>query len=77
MKPHIIIFSIVLLIIPLIIGIAVFINPFAFFGGPWQTQEVIFVKKTDPQIQIEFQMQDMGAFGYNRRIVKVEKGVNH
>ncbi len=53
------------------------VNPFLFWhiGSPYKTQTILFKNKKDPTTTIAFQMQDSGAFGYNRRIVKVEKGI--
>lgn len=71
----------ILIIIPtvaiLIIGLLFLLNPLIFWhiGSPYKTQEIIFRNKSDKNITIEYQMQDSGAFGYNRRIVKVSKGL--
>ena len=44
-------------------------------GSSFKTQEIIYQHKTDSNVTIEFQMQDSGTFGYNRRIVLVAKGL--
>ena len=59
------------ILIPILI---ISISPFSFWGGQWKTQDILFVNKNKQNVQIEFQMQDIGAFGYNKRIVKVKKG---
>ena len=63
-----------LLTIPVIIFIT---NPFLFWhiGSTYKTQTILFENKKDPSKNIAFQMQDSGAFGYNRRIAKIEKGI--
>lgn len=63
-----------LLTIPIILFI---VNPFLFWhiGSPYKTQSILFKNKKDPNINIVFQMQDSGALGYNRRMVKIEKGI--
>lgn len=43
-----------------------------FTLSPWKTQEIVYRHRTDRSCRIEYQMQDVGAFGYNRRVVKVE-----
>lgn len=63
------------------IGFVVLISIFLFFVihpetlfalSAWKTQEVIFRNKEDQNHRIEFQMQDRGAVGINRRIVEVK-----
>ena len=63
--------------VALIIGIFFYFNPFLFWGAdsPFKTQEIIYRNKENKNVTIEFQLQDIGAFGYNRRIVKVTGGV--
>lgn len=60
-----------------IIGLLFLFNPFLFWnlGTSYKTQEIIFRNNSDKHLLIEYQMQDLGAFGYNRRIVKVSKGL--
>lgn len=43
-----------------------------FSLSPWKTQEIVYRHRMDRSCRIEYQMQDVGAFGYNRRVVKVE-----
>ena len=52
-------------------------NPFAISNllTSYKTQTVIFENKKSSKITIEFQMKDIGALGYKRRIVKVERGL--
>ncbi len=40
----------------------------------WKTQEILFVNIENPRQRIEFQMEDVGSLGYNKRIVKVNLG---
>ncbi|MCB9360641.1 MAG: hypothetical protein H6587_03310 [Flavobacteriales bacterium] len=37
--------------------------------GPWKTQTVYYQNNNFTNRTIEFQMQDIGAFGYNRRTI--------
>lgn len=39
------------------------------WGGDWQTQTIKYEHVTWPNRSIEFQMQDVGSLGYNRRTV--------
>lgn len=43
------------------------------FTGDWKTQTIIFENGHLSCKTIEFQMQDKGALGYNKRIVEVTK----
>lgn len=60
-----------------IIVLFVLFNPVSFWkkSSNYKTQEIIYRNKANKNSTIEFQMQDIGAFGYNRRIVKVTKGI--
>lgn len=71
-KVVIVIFPVFLFII---IGILYF-NPIPGSGlkSSYKTQSIIYRSKSDSTIRIEFQMQDIGAFGYNERTVKVSPG---
>jgi hypothetical protein len=51
-----------------------FFNPISGLHSPYKTQTVMYRSKTNPDIRIEFQMQDIGAFGYNERIIKISPG---
>lgn len=42
-----------------------------FAKAVWKTQTIIYINKVSPFKKIEFQMQDVGALGYNRREVEV------
>jgi hypothetical protein len=69
-KPRILIFyvTIVALLILFLIN-----NPrFVFALSPWKTQDIVYRHLKNKNCRIEYQMQDVGAFGYNKRIVKVE-----
>ncbi len=41
----------------------------------YKTQTVYYRLRENPEITIEFQMQDIGARGYHKRMVKVEPGI--
>ncbi len=71
MKPAIKTIGLILLIGTMLFGIAFMANPFFYFGSGYKTQEVIYRHKENPDVRIEYQMEDLGAFGYNRRIVKI------
>lgn len=56
------------------IAVIVFIAGYAIFprwGSGWKTQTITHRKINNSDIRIEFQMEDIGAFGYNRRTVEV------
>ncbi|MEM9858139.1 MAG: hypothetical protein AAF843_12315 [Bacteroidota bacterium] len=60
-----------------ILWVAILSNFFVLFGwaffslgGPWQTQVIIYRNLKNENRTIEFQMQDVGAFGYNRRSIE-------
>ncbi len=61
-------------ILPLLtlIGILI-IGPLkiAFSSSAWKTQKIIYQNGHLKFKRIEFQMQDIGAFGYNKRTVEV------
>ncbi len=42
------------------------------WGGGFKTQELLYTSKGNPSQSIEFQMKDLGAFGYARRTVEIE-----
>lgn len=61
-------------VLPAVMVILILTNgvlAFMFASSPWKTQTVFYQKKDNPSQKIEFQMQDAGAFGYNKRHVKV------
>ncbi|NVK04631.1 MAG: hypothetical protein HWD92_07400 [Flavobacteriia bacterium] len=45
---------------------------FLFAMNPYQTQDILYQHAEHEDVRIEFQMQDVGALGYNRRRVIVE-----
>ena len=47
------------------------ITKILFASGAWHTQTVLFENGHLSFKKIEFQMQDVGALGYNRRTVEV------
>ncbi|HBG71131.1 MAG: hypothetical protein A2W93_02495 [Bacteroidetes bacterium GWF2_43_63] len=55
------------LIIILIVGPVKFI----YSIGSWQTQTILYQNRHFSFRTVEFQMQDVGAFGYNKRTVEV------
>lgn len=44
---------------------------FFYFGDGYKTQTVMYRLKSNPETRVEFQMEDVGAFGYNRRTVEI------
>ena len=42
------------------------------WGSGYKTQTLLYTRKGNPKHRIEFQMEDVGAFGYNSRIVEIE-----
>jgi hypothetical protein len=40
-------------------------------SGAWHTETILYKKRNSSFQKVEFQMQDVGALGYNRRTVKV------
>ncbi len=50
-------------------------NPFVFYNlfSSYKTQTIIYVHKNNPELSIEFQMKDIGALGYKRRVIKRNK----
>jgi hypothetical protein len=43
-----------------------------FHLSSWKTQEVLYRSRSHKDHRIEFQMRDIGALGYRRRIVEVK-----
>ncbi len=54
----------------LIIGFGCMVLPILTWAGDYKTQEVLFQNRDWTRKTIEFQMMDVGAFGYNRRTVE-------
>jgi hypothetical protein len=44
---------------------------YVFSSSSWNTQTILYESKTQSNKRIEFQMQDVGALGYNKRTVEV------
>ena len=40
-------------------------------SGSWKTQDILYQNKQLTSEKVEFQMQDVGARGYNKRTVEV------
>ncbi|HEU5052652.1 MAG TPA: hypothetical protein VFT78_06045 [Hanamia sp.] len=62
------------MVYPAIFLILIFVlNPIVivFSSGAWQTQEILYQNREVSFKKIEFQMQNIGAMGYNRRTVEV------
>jgi len=62
------------MVFPVIILFYIFIKGpllFIFSSGAWSTQEVLFENGHFASKKIEFQMQDLGGRGYNKRTVDV------
>jgi hypothetical protein len=57
----------------IILILVIFIGPLKvlFSSGAWQTQTVLFRNEHLTFKTVEFQMQDVGAMGYNKRTVEV------
>ncbi len=61
-------------IVPMVaIVLMLFFNPMRilFLSSPWETYEIIYENKHSDFKKVEFQMQDIGALGYNKRTVEV------
>jgi len=52
-------------------------NPFRYYNifSSYKTQTILYVHKNKPELSIEFQMKDVGALGYKRRIIKRNKNL--
>ncbi len=50
-------------------------KPFVFYNmlSSYKTQTILYVHKNNPELSIEFQMKNIGALGYKRRVVKRNK----
>lgn len=85
LSPFVIIFNLILIsnlkikLLSLIIPVFIFVfslsigyMPILFNSSNWNTQTILYENKNNNNLTIEFQMQDIGALGYNRRTVKVE-----
>jgi hypothetical protein len=62
------------IVYPAIFLILIFVvNPLKilFSSGAWRTQEILYENASLSFKKVEFQMQDIGALGYNRRTVQV------
>jgi len=62
------------IIIPTLVLLYIFLsNPLVilFNKDNWKTQTIIYKSRTSHNKTIEYQMQDKGALGYNRRTVQV------
>ena len=68
LKKHKYIYIIIVIIASLTVKLYFLLFP------PFQTQTIMYRNKDNRNLRVEFQMQDMGAFGYNRRTVIVEPG---
>jgi len=53
----------------LVFGLFLVSSFFLDFRGNWKTQRIIFKNKHSSNRTIESQLQDIGAFGYNKRTV--------
>ncbi|MDH4472300.1 MAG: hypothetical protein QE487_06810 [Fluviicola sp.] len=49
------------------------ISTFINFGSGFKTQTITHRSVSDPEKRIEFQLDDLGAFGYNKRTVIVSR----
>ena len=84
LSPIIIIFNLILIsnlkikllsfIIPvftLVFSLSIGYMPIIFNSANWKTQTIIYQNIEDDNLTIEYQIQDVGAFGYNKRTVIV------
>ena len=51
------------------IVVLVFITMGSTFGGDWKTQTILYQHKHAKNRTMEYQMRDVGAAGYNRRVI--------
>jgi len=49
---------------------------YANSASTWKTQEILYANLRYSAITIEYQMKDVGAFGYKRRTVKIINAAN-
>jgi len=61
-----------------IIVITMLIGPLdiIFASKAWKTQTILYQSKNSKSEKIEFQIQDVGALGYNKRTVQVNTFLN-
>ncbi len=59
-----------LILLPLTI-FTIIITDFFSWGSGYKTQDIIYRQKGNTDNRIEYQMEDIGALGYNRRTVKI------
>ena len=71
-KNKMFIFSIA--IFSVLLAVIFFLNPYSF-GSSYKTQEILYRSKKDRNVRIEFQMQNIGSFGYNERVIKIHPGI--
>lgn len=69
LKPKIksIVFPFLVFVFMLIIGP----TKIVFSSSVWKTNKVLFINKDNQNHRVEFQKQDVGALGYNKRTVEV------
>ena len=73
-KKYVLSFIIIACCISIFIGLK---NPFVFYTifSSYKTQTIVYIHKNNPELSIEFQMKDIGALGYKKRIIKRNKKV--
>lgn len=62
------------IIIPFLVFVFILIigpTKIVFSSSVWKTNKVLFINKDNQNQKIEFQRQDVGALGYNKRTVEV------
>lgn len=62
------------ILIPFLIFLFILIigpTKIVFSSSIWKTNKVLFINKENQNHKVEFQMQDIGALGYNKRTVEV------
>lgn len=61
-----------LVLLPVVLITVLFADSYKW-SGSFKTQTVLYRQISNPVNRIDFQMADIGAFGYKRRIVKIIK----
>lgn len=62
------------IIIPFLVFVFILIigpTKIVFSSSIWKTNKVLFINQENQNHKVEFQMQDIGALGYNKRTVEV------
>ena len=68
------------IIIPFLVFVFILIigpTKIVFSSSVWKTNKVLFINKDNQNHKVEFQKQDVGALGYNKRTVEVIHSYNY